>query len=202
MLYTANIFIYLNLNSNLELLDPNCKKTGDFITLDYEEVDWIENPQATGVENVNPFNVVVFMGGIILDPPSDNWVRTIYTEEKRQESSGAKWVEVMTETPIGHIFETPGGGPDIPTGRDIPDPDGMGYRSRIRIVMKATSQNQEFRRSYQNVLQGPSQEFDYVESVKISSDVDPFMRSRNVFFNANGLRPLTKHFHYLSNIII
>ena len=25
------------------------------------------------------------------------------------------------------------------------------------------------------------------------------MRSRNVFFNANGLRPLTKHFHYLDN---
>ena len=56
-------------------------------------------PQATEVENVNPFNVIVFMGGIILDPPSDNWVRTIYTEENRQESSGAKWVEVVTDTP-------------------------------------------------------------------------------------------------------
>ena len=25
------------------------------------------------------------------------------------------------------------------------------------------------------------------------------MRSRNVFFNANGLKPLTKHYHYLDN---
>ena len=25
------------------------------------------------------------------------------------------------------------------------------------------------------------------------------MRSRNVFFNANGLRPNTKHYHYLDN---
>ena len=188
-----------DLNSNLQLLDTNCKKTGDLITLDYEEVDWLTQPQATEVENVNPFNVIVFMGGIILDPPSDNWVRTIYTEENRQESSGAKWVEVATDTPTGPIFETPGGGPDIPTGKDIQDPDFNDYRRRIRIVQKATSQTQEFRRSYQNVLQGPSQEFDYVESVKISSDVDPFMRSRNVFFNANGLRPLTKHFHYLDN---
>ena len=64
-------------------------------------------PQATEVENVNPFNVIVFMGGIILDPPSDNWVRTIYTEENRQESSGAKWVEVATDTPTGPIFESP-----------------------------------------------------------------------------------------------
>ncbi len=188
-----------DLNSNLQLLDTNCKKTGDLITLDYEEVDWLTQPQATEVENVNPFNVIVFMGGIILDPPSDNWVRTIYTEENRQESSGAKWVEVATDTPTGPIFESPGGGPDIPTGKDIQDPDFNHYRRRVRIVMKATQQNQEFKRSYQNVLQGPSQEFDYVESVKISSDVDPFMRSRNVFFNANGLRPLTKHFHYLDN---
>ena len=54
-----------DLNSNLQLLDTNCKKTGDLITLNYEEVDWLQQPQATSVENVNPFNVIVFMGGII-----------------------------------------------------------------------------------------------------------------------------------------
>ena len=57
------------------------------------EVDWLTQPQATGVENVNPFNVIVFMGGIILDPPSDNWIRTIYTNNTRVESTGATWVE-------------------------------------------------------------------------------------------------------------
>ena len=67
-----------DMNSNLQLLDSNCKKTGDLITLDYEEIDWIEQPQATSVENVNPFNVVAFSGQVILDPPSDNWTRTIY----------------------------------------------------------------------------------------------------------------------------
>ena len=39
-----------DLNSNIQLLDTNCKKTGDFITLDFEEKDWIENPQATTTE--------------------------------------------------------------------------------------------------------------------------------------------------------
>ena len=86
-----------DLNSNLQLLDTNCKKTGDLITLDYEEVDWLIQPQATEAENVIPFNVIVFMGGIILDPPSDNWVRTLYTNNKRIESSGAKWAEVVNE---------------------------------------------------------------------------------------------------------
>ena len=187
-----------DLNSNLQLLDPNCKKTGDLITLDYDEVDWLIQPQATEVENVNPFNVIVFMGGIILDPPSDNWTRTLYKNNKRTESSGAKWVEQANSVPIGPIIETDTG-KDIQTGRDIRDPEGTSYRDRVRIVQNVFSQTQQFQTTFTNVLQGPSQEFDYVESVKVTSEVDPFMRSRNVFFNANGLRPLTKHFHYLDN---
>ena len=40
-------------STNLPLLDSNCKKTGDLITLDYEEVSWLGNPLASRVENVN-----------------------------------------------------------------------------------------------------------------------------------------------------
>ena len=72
------------------------------------------------------------------------------------------------------------------------------YRRRIRIVKRLTAQTQEIRRTFQNVLQGNKDEYDYVESVKLTK-VDPFMRSRNVFFNANGLKPNTKHYHYLDN---
>ena len=189
-----------DLNSNLKLLDPNCKKTGDLITLNYTEVDWLTQPQATEAENVNPFNVIVFMGGIILDPPSDNWVRTVYTNNSRVESTGAKWAEVANEEVIGTINESP---LESTNGtlfvKDIQDPDYNHYRRRIRIVKKLTAQTQQIRRTFQNVLQGPSHEFDYVESIKLTSESDPFMRSRNVFFNANGLRPNTKHHHYLDN---
>ena len=80
-------------NSNLQLLDPNCQKTGDLITLKYQEVDWIESPHATTAVNVNPFNVLVFSGNIKLDPPSDNWSRTIYNNNQRTESTGARWAE-------------------------------------------------------------------------------------------------------------
>ena len=185
-----------DLNSNLQLLDTNCKKTGDLITLNYTEVDWLTQPQATEAENVNPFNVIVFMGGIILDPPSDNWTRTLYTNNKRTESSGAKWAEVVNEEAIGPIREEDKGTKNIGS---IRDPDYNHYRRRIRIVRRITEQSQEIRRTFQNVLQGPSHEFDYVESIKVTSETDPYMRSRNVFFNANGLRPNTKHFHYLDN---
>ena len=187
-----------DLNSNLQLLDTNCKKTGDLITLDYTEVDWLTQPQATGVENVNPFNVIVFMGGIVLDPPSDNWIRTIYTNNTRVESTGATWAEQANHTPIGPVIDE-----DLPvahpTGIEMDDPDSNWYRRRIRVVNRLVARSQQFRTSYTNVLKGPSYEFDYVESIKIETEADPFMRSRNVSFNANGLKPLTKHYHYLDN---
>tara|TARA_S200000501_G_scaffold162942_1_gene153572 strand:+ start:11223 stop:18668 length:7446 start_codon:yes stop_codon:yes gene_type:complete len=187
-----------DLNSNLQLLDTNCKKTGDLITLDYTEIDWLTQPQATEAENVNPFNVIVFMGGIILDPPSDNWVRTLYSNNERIESTGATWAEVANDEAIGPIIETDTG-KDVDTNRSIRDPDYNSYRRRIRIVQNVFSQKQQFRRTFSNVLQGPSHEFDYVESIKLTSEADPYMRSRNVFFSANGLKPNTKHHHYLDN---
>jgi len=125
-----------NFSENLQLLDSNVRKTGDLITLDYEETGWIEQPFASQVENVNPFNIVEYAGGVLLNPASDNWVRNIYIENRRTVSSG--------------------------------DPNGRQH--------------------------------DYVESVRVSSEPDPFMRSRNVEFRSSALRPLTTHYSFIDDI--
>lgn len=72
----------LDLSTNFDLIDPNVKKTGQFITLNYNEVGWIEQAIATRVENVNPFHVVEYSGAITLQPGSDTWVRIIRSDEK------------------------------------------------------------------------------------------------------------------------
>ena len=175
-----------DLSQNLKLLDPNIQKTGDLLTLKYTEVDWIEQPHATNPENVNPFNVIVFVGGVTLDPQSDNWTRTIYIDDQRTESTGAKWVQeasvrVDVDNKTDYVTYKKGG--------------GRGERITRAFVTTTTTTTT----SYKPKLTGPSREFDYVENVKITSTVDPYMRSRNVFFAANGLRPLTKHYHYLDS---
>ena len=67
----------LDISTNFDLLDSNVQKTGNAITLKYDAVDWIEQPLATRVENVNPFHVVSYIGSVKLSPASDSWVRTI-----------------------------------------------------------------------------------------------------------------------------
>ena len=52
----------LDYGVDYELLDSNVQKTGRAVTLKYDEVDWIEQRYATRLENINPFNVVVYTG--------------------------------------------------------------------------------------------------------------------------------------------
>ena len=68
----------LDLSSDSTLLDSNVQKTGGSITLKYDEsLEWIEQPLATRVENVNPFHVIDYTGNVQLTPSVDSWVRTI-----------------------------------------------------------------------------------------------------------------------------
>ena len=67
-------------SADLPLLDSNVQKTGDLLTLSYTEKDWINQPLASRVENVNPFNMIEWVGVIKLSPASDNWVRNVYVD--------------------------------------------------------------------------------------------------------------------------
>ena len=118
--------------SNLELLDSNVQKTGDHVTLKYTENDWITQPLASRVENVNPFNMIDFTGTILLNPASDSWVRNVYVD----------------------------GGTRRITG---------GFNGS------------------------------FIEEIKTSSAPDTHIRSRNVAFEANGLRPLGRQYAFFDN---
>jgi len=159
---------------NLPLLDPNIQKTGDLLTLKYTEVGWLEQPLASQVENVNPFNVIEFAGGILLFPASDNWVRTIYIDNTRTESTGAEWVERSKSS------------------TDVQE----------RVVNGRTERVTTETTVFENVLEGPSREFDYVESVRVNGVADEYQRSRNISYLASGLRPQTVHYHYFDNQVL
>ena len=50
------------------------QQTGDLITLPYTVSTYHSQTQATNSLNVNPFQVVQYVGTCDLDPPSDNWI--------------------------------------------------------------------------------------------------------------------------------
>ena len=60
---------YLN-----NILGTNIKRTGDVISLDYDDTVWLEQPFATRVENVTPYLVKTWEGTIQLEPTVDVWI--------------------------------------------------------------------------------------------------------------------------------
>ena len=71
----------LDFGVDYELLDPRVQKTGNIVTLKYDEVDWLEQAYATSVRNVNEFHVISYKGVVTLSPASDSWIRTIRLDE-------------------------------------------------------------------------------------------------------------------------
>ena len=57
-----------------DFADSNITRGGSALTLSYEEETFIDQPNATRVENLNPFLVDVFVGKIELTPSNDFWV--------------------------------------------------------------------------------------------------------------------------------
>ncbi|MGA1047683.1 MAG: DUF4815 domain-containing protein, partial [Minisyncoccia bacterium] len=167
----------LDLSSNFTLYDPNVQKTGDAITLKYESVGWIEQPLATRVENVNPFNVVSYNGSIKLNPESDSWVRTIQLDDIEINSS-----TVLRTTPRGaQAWINENNAQPVFTQRRIRRRGLWGwlFGRRRRIVNRLTGAivtNEE-----EEVFDGD----------------EVFMRSRNTGFYASNLRPLTQFYQFL-----
>jgi hypothetical protein len=56
----------------------NFLRSGPIVTANANHIPMIDQPKASRFINVNPFNVVNFIGTITLDPPTDFWVDTNY----------------------------------------------------------------------------------------------------------------------------
>lgn len=54
----------------------NYKRTGDIVTLPYQEVEFVVQPYSTKITNVNPFLVISWIGNMTLNPNADSWVET------------------------------------------------------------------------------------------------------------------------------
>ena len=80
-----------------DLLDENVVKRGDLLMLKYEEKEWVKQLAATGVSNINPFNVITWAVAITLKPDIDSWSRKIQTQQTVKIKGKQKTVKVVTK---------------------------------------------------------------------------------------------------------
>ena len=66
----------------------NVARNNDILTLDYSEVDWLQQTFATRSESITPFTVSFWQGTIELTPASDTWVDTVRVQTRIIETEG------------------------------------------------------------------------------------------------------------------
>ena len=66
----------------------NVVRNSDIITLDYAEVNWLQQTFATRSETITPFTVSFWQGTIELTPASDTWVDTVRVQTRIIETEG------------------------------------------------------------------------------------------------------------------
>ena len=192
-------------NENFQTLDPNIQKTGDAITLKYEEVDWLEQSMATTSENVNPFHVVVYNGNIELNPQSDSWVRTIQLPDNNIHITNSQTITQNLTSSIsldlGQINTTSVQNRTLRVARI--DDHAMAQARAIEATggisigdTRSTTRNVS---SSETTNQSTSFNVDDINTRNelVSSGDEEFMRSRNTQFIATNLKPSTRYYQFL-----
>ena len=91
----STISSLLDFNTDFDLFDSNVRKTGNAVTLDYKEVEWISQPYATEIINVNPYELPAIGADVSLTPRMDIWTTTIQLEDDVVRQSGVNRTDTL-----------------------------------------------------------------------------------------------------------
>jgi hypothetical protein len=197
----------VDINYSNDFIGTNIKKTGNVITLDYTEV--VENQQeyATRVVDVSSYSTTDYYGSITLNPSSDTWISQRALKPNKVELEG-DLTETEEQREISEDSEDTGfcGGVWRPLtywkhcsspafNPVLPDSGDRLYSSPTRPANLVST-----------VLTGSTDRFNLDDKEEISlgnsivsSDLIPYMRSRNIEFKAERMKPLTRLYGFFDN---
>mgnify|MGYP003639349365 FL=1 len=165
----------------------NVRIRGDNVMLDYDDVDYISNDFITGIENVNPFSVVLKRGFMEISPTSDEWFDAEFTQPIVVDG-GFVQGSVVGSVWDDWSFNWSGVKKDLKVGDSLGDKTGTNFTSGTQI--KRTDKEIK--------ISGIKTKTEFIdeEGVEVSRAFLPHMRTRKIFFKAQGLKPNTRHYPF------
>ena len=191
-------------------------KTGSLVHLPYTETTYIDQPYATTSEFVNPYNVFVWGGDLKLSPESDEWKDTdtrpdvviddegVYDQlVQMADESGilgtvwneweTNWTGVETTTTTETNWQEEGEGRVWRRGRRRRNRQGF-----ANTTITATTTTQQQSRSGIRTTVVPDTQLKELGSRVVETNFIPFIRSREIFFKAERLKPNTQLFAFFN----
>ena len=201
--YTTNVPLEFNAaaSTGVKLHDVGT------LTLPYDEVTFISQPYASRVENVNPFNVFAYIGRLDLFPSSDDWVDSRRSPDRVVNIEGnftATLQRLGADQNTGfaptqwNAWRTNWSSSSI-TGRSGRWLRGPGIRY-IETATITTVRSQT--RSGLRTRVVPRVDRQSLGDRTIERTVIPFIRSRNIAFAIQRLKPNTRFYNFIDNVDI
>ena len=197
----------------------NVRRTGDIVSLDYAEVEYIKQSFGTRSESVTPFMISFWQGTLEMTPSTDNWVDTDRLEARVINNEG-NFAAVLADARANLGFSQDGFAGTVwnswqtnwtgtrtvearvNRGSTVSEHSHNGGRSGTRTRTTVTELE---RRTIESGTQNRTgtrraivEQFDR-ESLGdrvISRDLILFLRSRNIQIVANRIKPLTRMYAF------
>ena len=217
--YTTNVPLEFNLAGSTNVV----RTSGNMVMLPYEDLAIITQPYASRTENVNPFNVFTFIGRIDLTPASDDWI-DIERLPARVENVEGDFSAVARDLQIDQNGFAPiqwGGWQTNWTGESLQSTSRFSNRSgsfaaggrRLGRLGHGQGRQPLFvheRRTYRVVnnqaRQGvrtrvtPKIDRKSLGDTILSQTAIPWIRSRNIGFNIDRLKPRTRMYFFFDGV--
>jgi len=173
--------------------------------LPYTHFESITQKYGTRVENLNPVLGFFWEGSLKLIPEADEWFETKMLPAIRSNAEGNfNTVVAANRNAVGTVWDAPvtqwTGVLDTQTGNTF----RSRQRSRVRglAVLRRVTVN-ELGVSSQNGIQTSIVEqtdFKTLSNKIVARNIIPFMREREIYFEATGLKPLTQVYPFFDKI--
>ena len=217
--YTTNVALQYNADDSTNIV----RTDGNVLMLPYEDLALITQPYASRTENVNPFNVFTFIGRIDLTPASDDWIDTVRLPARVENVEGdfsavsrdlqvdqngfapiqwgswqTNWTgETLTSTSQQQSRSgTYGIGRQLGRAGHGQRRQGLFYlheRRTFRVV------NNQARQGIRTRVVPKIERRSLGDSVLSRSNI-PWIRSRNIGFNVDRLKPRTRMYGFFDGV--
>ena len=217
--YTTNVALQFNQSDSTNVV----KTDGNVIMLPYENKAIITQPYASRSENVNPFNVFTFIGRIDLTPASDDWIDierlparveniegdfSSVSRDLQVDQNGfapiqwGSWQTNWTGETLTSSSQTRSSSGTFGVGRQL---GALGHGQR-RQGLFYLHERRTFRVVNNQARQGvrtrvvPKIERRSLGDTVLSRSAIPWIRSRNIGFNVDRLKPRTRMYAFFDGI--
>lgn len=201
----SHISLYESLNSSLNRVGRKYEVYGDLVTLPIQSTTpLVKQLRASHYESVNPFNVFTFNGKVELNPWSDTWFEVNRRPDIIINDDGKYNAIVAAATAAGAFNTVWNSWQDYWSGWNVVGSSTTRlYGGGIRDITTQTLAQTGYR-----VLTGTrgvvveGVEKTVISDKVISSELIPYMRSREVLFKGEGFKPKTRLYTFFDGISV